>query len=348
MLNSVPYTADGYLDMGQLLPHVLPFCWIWGGRGIGKTYGVLKNVRYDNPRPFILMRRTQKQIEMIYNPRLHPFKTIDRDTGGKTAIVKDGDIGVFYNGVEDENGEVTPQGPPVGYAIALSTIYNVRGIDLSDVKVLVFDEFIPEVRERSMKGGEYIAFKNAYETINRNRELQGEPPLQLIALTNSNSLGNPYFLGMRVIRVVDTMVKKKREIWTDPSRGLMLINILRTPISERKAKTALYLLDSDDDYSNMALGNEYSLDYCSNQGSFPLRELIPVCGVGEICVYKHKSLSVVYVSSHFSGSPAVYGADDTNLMRFRHDYWALWKLYLDHGVVFQDIMCEILWKKYWK
>ena len=347
MIEHIPYTDKGYLDMGEILAHVPPFVWMWGGRGIGKTYGALKAVRYDTPRKFILMRRTQKQIDMIYNPMLHPFKKIDKDVGKSTVIVKDGDIGVFYTGVKDDEGKLVPQGEPLGYAMSLATIYNVRGIDLQEVKVLIFDEFIPEPRERKMKD-EYGAFKNAYETINRNRELEGLPPLQLIALTNSNTLGNPYFLGMKVIRVVDTMVKKKREIWTDPDRGLMLINIPRSPISEKKSKTALYLLDADDEYSRMSLGNEYSLDYCSNQGSFPLRELKPICVVGELCIYRHKSRDIIYIASHVSGSPRVYHADDTSLMRFRHDYWALWKVYLDHNIVFQDIMCEILWKKYWR
>ena len=92
---------------------------MWGGRGIGKTYGVLKDARLDNPRLFVLMRRTQKQADMVYKPLLHPFRSIDRDCGIHTAIVKDGDIGIFYDGIEGEDGAIIPQGPPLGYVLAL-------------------------------------------------------------------------------------------------------------------------------------------------------------------------------------------------------------------------------------
>lgn len=347
MIQNVPYQADGYMDMGKLLPHVLPFTWIWGGRGIGKTYGMLKDCRIDHPRPFILMRRTQKQADMVYKPLLHPFKSIDRDCGIHTAIVKDGDIGVFYDGAIDGEGEVVPQGPPLGYVLALSTLHNVRGIDMSEVKTLIYDEFIPQKNEKNTIRDEYGAFQNAYETINRNRELKGEPPLQFVGLTNSNTLGNPYFLGMGVIRTVDNMIKHKREIWTNEDRGLMLINVLRSPISEKKKNTALYRLSNgEDDYTKMSLGNDFALDYCTNPGTFPLRELRPLCAVGEICVYTHKSKPVYYCTSHMSGSPARFGADEAGLLRFRREYWTLWAAYMDRAVVFQDIMCEILFKKY--
>lgn len=347
MIQNVFYQEDGYLDMGQLLPHVLPFTWMWGGRGIGKTYGMLVDARIKNPRPFILMRRTQKQADMVYNPLLHPFKSIDRDFGICTAIVKDGDMGVFYDGVRGDDGEVTPQGPPLGYVLALSTLHNIRGIDMSDVKLLIYDEFIPQKNERNTIRDEYGAFQNAYETINRNRELQGCPPLQFIGLTNSNTLGNPYFLGLGVIRTVDNMITRHREVWADEKRGLMLINILRSPISEKKKNTALYRLSNgEDDYTKMSLGNDFSLDRCTNQGSFPLREVRPVCAVGEICLYKHKSRPVYYCSSHVSGSPPRYGADEISLLRFRRDWWTMWAAYMDGVIVFQDIMCEILFKKY--
>lgn len=347
MIQTIPYQADGYLDMGKILPHVLPFTWMWGGRGIGKTYGVLKDARLDNPRLFVLMRRTQKQADMVYKPLLHPFRSIDRDCGIHTAIVKDGDIGIFYDGVEGEDGAVIPQGPPLGYVLALSTLHNIRGIDMSDVQLLIYDEFIPQKNERNVIRDEYGAFQNAYETINRNRELKGEPPLQLIGLTNSNTLGNPYFLGMGVIRVVDNMIKHNREVWADEARGLMLINILRSPISEKKKNTALYKLSNgEDDYTKMSLGNDFALDYCTNPGTFPLREVRPVVSVGEICIYKHKAKTVFYCASHISGSPQRYGADEGELLRFRRDWWMLWAAYMDREVVFQDIMCEILFKKY--
>ena len=343
-MNKIPYTGDGYLDVGNILPHVPPFVWIWGGRGIGKTYGVLKNVRYDNPRKFLIMRRTQKQIDLLRKPFFNPFKTIDADTGGMTAVVRDGDIGIFYVGTE-QDGKVLPCGPVLGYAIALSTVHNVRGIDLSDVDVIVYDEFIPEPHERPIKH-EYEAFLNAIETIARNRELKGKPPVQFIGLTNSNSLGNPYFLGMGVIRTVDKMVKTGREVWEDPERGLMLINVTRSPISTLKAKTALYRLAREGEFADMSLGNDYVQDVASRTGRIPLAECKPVVSVGELCIYRHKTRNVYYCCDHFSGNPEHYNADETALRKFKTFNMYLWGEYMETNIVFQDILCEILFKKY--
>ena len=139
MTNTVPFTGAGYLDVPQLLGHVLPYTWIWGGRGTGKTYGFLQDVRYTNPRRFLILRRTQKQIDLLRKPAFNPFKPVDADHDDYTVCVKDGELGVFYQG-RDEAGKIVPTGMPLGYAVALSTVHNVRGIDLSDVEIIIYDE----------------------------------------------------------------------------------------------------------------------------------------------------------------------------------------------------------------
>ena len=345
MINKVPFNGAGYLDVPQLLGHVLPYTWIWGGRGTGKTYGFLEDVRYNNPRKFLILRRTQKQIDLLRKPAFNPFKPVDQDHGQFTVCRKDGELGVFYQGKELD-GKIEPDGPPLGYAVALSTVHNVRGIDLSDVEIIIYDEYIPEPHERPIRD-EYLAFLNAMETIGRNRELQGKPPVQFVGLSNANSLGNPYFLGLRVIRVVDQMLAAGRQIWADPDRGLMLVNITASPISQAKAETSLYKLAGQGEFAEMSLGNEFSQDYCSRQGSIPLAELKPVVTVGEVTLYKHKrDPELYYCCDHRSGSPPVYLADETSLKRFRRDYWYIQTVYMDNDIVFQDILCEILLRKY--
>lgn len=345
MINQVPFTRDGYLDVGELLSHVLPYTWIWGGRGTGKTYGFLENARYSDPRKFLLLRRTQKQIDLLRKPAFNPFKPVDAAHGSWTVCKKDGDMGVFYAG-EIRDGSVEAAGLPVGYAVALSTIHNVRGIDLSDVEIIIYDEYIPEPHERPIKD-EYLAFLNAMETIGRNRELQGRKPVQFIGLSNANTLGNPYFLGLRLIRTVDRMLVSGRQIWTDPDRGLMLVNITASPISQAKAETSLYRLAGEGEFSQMSLGNEFSQDYCSRQGTVPLAECKPLVTVGELTLYRHKrERNLIYCCDHRSGSPPLYMADETSLKRFRRDWWVIEQDYMDGDIIFQDILCEILLKKY--
>ena len=94
-----------------------------------------------------------------------------------------------------------------GYTSALSTFSNLRGFDGSNIKILLYDEFIPERHERLIKN-EADAFFNVYETINRNRELQGGPPLIALCLSNSNSLASPIFTALNLVKTLERMHNK--------------------------------------------------------------------------------------------------------------------------------------------
>lgn len=335
------YSPAGWLGVGDMFPHLQTYTWIWGGRGIGKTYGFLRYVRYEQPLKFVLLRRTQTQLDLIRKPDMSPFKAVDRDIGRMTATLPlDKYTAAFYDAPDGE-----PVGTPVGYGLALSTLHNVRGIDLSDVDIVIYDEFVPEPHERPIKN-EYLALLNALETIGRNRELQGGPPLRFVGLTNANQLGNPYFIGLGVVRQVDRMIKKGIEVWEDPQRQLMLINVLRSPISAAKANTSLYRLAGDGEFTAMSLGNQFAADRCTREGSMPLRELRPVVGVGELTIYRHKSQRTYYCTTHRSGTPEVYPADHAGLQLFRRRYRGLWLQMMDNNIVYQDIYCEILLRQY--
>lgn len=338
------YTPEGWLNIPALRRDILPFTAMWGGRGIGKTYGWLKELRLDAPAPFILLRRTQTMIDLMNDPAFSPFAAIDRDCGCLTAVkpINKYILG-FYNG-ESDNGKLVPVGDPLGYAMALSTIHNIRGFS-SDAEYMIYDEFIPEKHERPIPN-EFDALMNAYETINRNRELMGRDPLRLVMLTNANQLGNPYFIGLRVILRVQKMLDSRQEIWRDPNRGIMLVNIQGSPISKLKADTALYRLTQGTAYYSMALGNEFSNDVYGRIGRVPLNDCKPIVAVGELCIYKRKSSDDWYVSDHLSGSPAVYGADSADLLRFCRAYPQLWGAYMRNAVIFQNSLCEILFRKY--
>ena len=80
------YLDNGYLNINQILSYGVPFNFIVGGRGTGKTYGTLKTAYIENKR-FILMRRTQAQCDLINKPEFNPFKALNNDTGSN-AVVK--------------------------------------------------------------------------------------------------------------------------------------------------------------------------------------------------------------------------------------------------------------------
>lgn len=338
------FLDNGYLNIGEILSQGMPFNFVWGGRGVGKTYGALKEI-VSHETIFMLMRRTQNQLDMINKPEFSPFKTLNKDMGWNVSIEP---ISKYNGGVYDS--EIVEDGTPtkklIGYTCALSTIANIRGFDGSDIEVLIYDEFIPEKHSRPIKA-EDEAFLNAYETINRNRELQGKPPLQVLCLANSNALDNPLFLGLGLVTQAERMVRRGQTYSLLKNRGVLLVNVCDSPISEQKRNTALYKLTGDTEFSRMALSNDFmGEDERGNIGSKPLREYNPVVTVGEICIYRHKSKDRYFISCHTSGSPRTFGVGDTERTRFKRAYGWLWTAYLENKVDFEERICEILLTKY--
>lgn len=341
------YHDSGYVDIAAILKLGMPFNFLWGGRGTGKTYGALKEV-IESGVKFMLMRRTQTQLDLISKPEFSPFKPINNDCGRNIGIVPVTKYnGAIYNMVDSDNGRPQPEGPPIGYTCALSTIANIRGFDGSDVELLIYDEFIPEPHARPIKE-EHQAFLNAYETINRNRELRGRKPLQALCLANANTLANPLFVGLGLVTKAERMNRFGQEFSIMGKRGVFLGNLCNSPISEQKADTALYrLTGADTDFARMALSNDFQgEDERGRIGSKPLREYSPIVAVGEICVYRHKSNERFFVSSHISGSPPTFGIGDTERARLRRTYNWVWLAYLDNKMDFEERICEILLTKY--
>lgn len=343
------YTEAGWLDVPAILDQKYPFTFVTGGRGTGKTYGALLEARRRSAADhrFLLMRRTLVQLELINRPEFSPFKAIDRDQGTITVtqpITKY--TSGFYNGQEQEDGSWKASGPALGYTGALSVFSNMRGWDASDVDLVIFDEFIPQAQERPIKG-EADALFNAMETIGRNREIQGRPPVQLLAMANANTLGNPVFLALNLVSQAEKMRQRGREIWTDDARGIMLILLQQSPISDAKRETALYKLQAGSEFARMALDNDFSYEERGTTGRLPLKELVPLVAVGEICIYRRKA-GGYYVSGHKSGSPETFGTGTHELERFRRKYLWLWQAYMSRSVIFEQYLQEVLFNKYFQ
>lgn len=333
------YDENGYLCFDEILKTKLPFIFIVGGRGSGKTYGALKYF-YEHDICFMYLRRTQAQIDLVSKPEYSPFKKINSDLG---ISIESKSISKYTSGFYNHDLE-TDTFTLIGYSAALSTFANVRGADLSDSKALIFDEFIPEKHERLIKC-EADAFFNAYETINRNRELDGDEPLQAVCLANANDLGNPIFLSLGLVSIAERMAERGKDVYINRNRGIGLFILTDSPVSDKKRKTSLYNLTSGSEFEKMAINNDF-VEEKSRSESKRLIEYKPIVAVGEICIYKHKSKQEFYISEHVSGSPAYYGSGDTGLKRFRHDYIYLWREYLRNHIIFEKHVHEILFNRY--
>ena len=332
------YDKNGYVDIPKLIDSGFPFIFIVGGRGTGKTYGALQEARKRAlmGSHFLYLRRMQSQVDLINKPQYSPFKALDRDNGYETVSQS---ISKYTNGFYADGSP-----DPIGYTAALSTISNMRGFDASDVDLIIFDEFIPERHERPIKN-EASALFNAYETVNRNRELSGGRPCTLLCLANANDLGNPLFLELGLVRTAERMREKGRETWTDNNRGILIVLLNDSPVSAKKNVTAIYRLTAGSEFADMAINNDFGGDRGTVR-SIPLKELVPVVTVGEITVYRHKSDGSHYVSTHGTGSPVTFTSGETDLKRFQRAYSWLWIAYMERRIIFEEYLCEILLCKY--
>ena len=338
------FDSNGYLDSRSIRDAGYPFTFIIGGRGTGKTYGALRT-SIEDERIFAFMRRRQTQADMISKPEFSPLRPVCADTGWTITtrpIVRG--ISGFYQYHTEDNKTIL-EGEPLGYILALSTLANVRGFDGSRIQLLLYDEFLPERGERCLPS-EADTLLNAYETINRNRELAGEPALQLLALANANDLGASILVQLGLIRQLDRMSTKGRQIWTDDQRGIMLILLRDSPISAAKADTALYRLTDGSDFAGMALANAVAYEDRSGVGSRPLGEYKPLVSIGDLTIYAHKSRREYYATRHRSGGGREYGTTELQRTKFRKDYGWLYRELMCDRVISEDYPSKVLLRQY--
>ena len=348
-MKKIIYDENGYLDMDSIIENSATFNFIVGARGTGKTFGAL---RYVYKRPgiqFMLMRRTQEQCNIISRQDFSPFKAIENYYQNERLITcrsagknmgRYGDV--IYNENGEETGFITQ-----GYSCALSTVANMRGFDMSGIKLLFYDEFIPERHEKPIKD-EGKALLNAYETINRNRELSGEKPVKMICMANSNDIANPVFIELGLVTVCERMLAKNIDIYSNAGRGINIYLLHNSPVSKKKKETALYRLANEkSEFTKMAISNDFNIETGVNVGSRNLIEYKPVVQVGESVIYKHKSNGTYYVTTHLSGNVPYYGDNDMELKRFCRNYFYLWDAYLNRKIMFESYMLERLFEHYY-
>lgn len=222
----------------------MPIKIIIGSRGCGKTYSVLDYLEQNSSEDskFLYIRRDGTEIDSCSTEYGNPFKKLNTDKGydiGPFSISKFNGCGF---GHIDSDGKVTEA---IGYGVALSTFASMRSQDFSDVDRIFFEEFIPEKQKRRIKG-EGPALLNLYETINRNRELFGEKPVEMIMCANGIDLANPILLELGATSIIAKMLANDQHKITIPDKMLYIELVDASQISELKEETVLYKLANDD------------------------------------------------------------------------------------------------------
>ena len=318
-----------------------PFQIFIGGRGTGKTYSALSGA-LQLPDKFIFMRRTAQELDLMldsekFGEGANPFKPINKNMNRNvwlSKIVKN--MAGIYNR-EMVDGKESPVGAPIGYGVALSTISSIRGVDFSDCSDCIYDEFIPERHVRKIKN-EGGALLNAYETICRNRELAGDPPLRLWLLANSNDIYNDVFIELGIVSDIEKMVSRHKSEKYFKDRGLAVHLITNNEeFVDAKRHTALYKLMEGSRFSQMALDNKFSYNDFSLIRHEDLTGYRPICSIGKAYLYAKKGLGSVYVS-YAPAKCRGYNIDhEQDRKSFYNDYGRqIHKLFVYSHIIFES------------
>lgn len=325
------YLNTGYVNIDYCLGFKCPFTFVIGGRGTGKTFTSQKTC-IENNRLYMLMRRTQAQADLISKAEFSPVNPVLEFMGRYPVI----ESASKYNGViyskETPDDEIKKLH---GYTAALSTFSNLRGFDGSSIDVLIFDEFIPERHERCIKN-EADAFFNVYETINRNRELNGKSPLTALCLSNSNSLASPILSALNLVKTLEKMQNKGQQEYINTDLGIAIFLLYNSPISEMKERTALYRATQGTDFAKMALENDFSYDDMTDVKSIPLNSGWKLfASLGNMYLYSKNNLW--YISKHGAGIPGKqYDFTDIGIRKFVHDYPGSYQRIINHKIIYED------------
>ena len=327
------YTSEGWVNWEYIMSQEESIISVVGARGTGKTYGCFRWLIKNNKR-FIYIRRLKSQLEECKKEAGNPFKKINSDMDlNILPFSSGGTISFNYN----EKG-----GNNVAVGVALSVVANLRGVDYSDFDYMVFDEFISSDGERPIKN-EFAAFLNFYETVNRNRELEGRQAVKCIMLGNANRIANAYFTGWHCMRRVLNMIRGGQMVWRTDDRTRMIILLLDSPISEKKQETVLYQ-NANDDFIKMALDNAFRTDETIIK-SEPLKEFTHIVSIGEIGIYAHKSERRYYVSVTTCKQP-YYEPFGISLKMFQADYYMLRIYYMvNKTMTFENFECELIFRE---
>lgn len=325
----------------------LPFhhIFIVGGRGIGKTYTALEMTIEDNIK-FMLLRRLQTQSDIISKPEMSPFKVLNNDKGwsinpGKISKYTYG----FYDSHVEEGKLVLDKDVMYGYGASLSTFANIRGFDGSDIDIILYDEFIPQISERHMSY-EADSFFNMIETVNRNREVNGIGEIKVICLANASDLANPIFIELGIVNQLMKIKAKNEFYYENPERDLCVIMPKDSPISEAKKNTALYKLASGTQFFNNAINNEFVFNRATSIASRNLKEYKPIVSIGEVTIFQHKGNSRIYVSTRKNGAPEEYGCSAKEIRIFQRRFPGLRNFVFSRTIDYESYSCEVLFDKY--
>lgn len=272
----------------------------YGGRGTGKTYSALRTVIEDNTK-FVFIKRTLEDVKLLTAGNkigktkdagtidfdASPFKPLNRDFEWNIrAFSAYPGLGGFFSCDKNNN----PVGDPKGYIAALSGIGKIKGYDLSDCDVMIYDEFCPKSYEVVSKHEE-TEILDMYKTVMRDREHRGRAPLKLWAFANSDNVVCPLTQAFDLLNVLAEMAINDQEYYYDPEKRLLLHKLKTAEeFIEKEAQSPIYKAAAGSKWAKMALSNDFAFNDFSQVGKMPLKNMICEAKV----LYNNKTHFVYY------------------------------------------------------
>lgn len=225
-----------------------------------------------------------------------------------------------------------------GYGAALSTFHNLRGADFSDADLILYDEFCAQPTAKPIKK-EGQVFIDFYETVNRNREAEGKPPVRVLFLSNAVSMYSPILAEFGIIDRVEQLAMAGRKKCFIPEKSIEILLLDDAiEITREKHNSAIYKA-VESDYKDFALSNNFVNDSRFNVKKEKLIEYMPLCAYDYMFFYRHKSRNLLYVT--YSRADCEHFDKDTFHIFKRRHYARIREMIMECRTVYESYALKV-------
>lgn len=345
---------EDYFHFNKYMYKLKRFNMFLGGRGIGKTYDacndlIEKHELLKEGRMFIYMRLTDAQIKTCKSAMGNPFKKWNSKKNRHIELCENVGSATMIRDMDDKK-------KCLGYACALSTIGNLRGIDGSDVDIIWLDEAL---QREPLKYDAYKNFCDFYETINRSRELEGLEPVKVICTSNSQTLHSPLLAGFGLINELERVVRKsggkmdagevQENIDGEFTKGSWYVCLLSddNAVTRAKKETDFYKNIEGTDVYEESIGNKFANESFNLVGYRPLKGMKPFAMLDRVVFYKTTN-GCIYMSNRQQKLPdeMKYTTKDT-LPPFLYQFRTiLLEAYLRNRLYYEDMAIKVFFDRH--
>lgn len=233
--------ASYYYNVARILATDADYFVIFGKRGNGKTYQIMKHflecyIKYGVE--FIYIRRIKDYLKPSLLGTL--FDGLEYNELGENIIKEltnnNYDHVIYYNfkfylAYRNEKGDSVREQTPFGYAMSVSTYMSTKGSQYPKCDNVLFDEFLDN---STYIDNEFVSFMNLLSTIVRNRST-----MKVFMCANSVDRHSIYFREMR-LKNVKHMKPGDLEIYTYNDSPLKVAVEYTISLEDRKSPSYKY------------------------------------------------------------------------------------------------------------